>query len=1672
MKKNILGLDLGTNSIGWALIEHDFENKQGKILGMGSRIVPMDAGEMGKFAEGSSISKTADRTKYRSARRLRERNLLRRERLHRVLNVLGFLPEHYASEIDFEKHFGKFKEETEPKLVWRKNGKKKNGKDKFEFIFPELFKEMLADFRMSQPELLSGNNKKGEPFKIPYDWTIYYLRKKALEEAITKEQMAWLILNFNQKRGYYQLRGEEEVDDRNKKEFVALLKIINVEKGEVDKKNDKKNWYSITFENGWKHSFPFTTEPNWLNTEREFLVTEEYDDDGNIKIVKDKKKDTDGREKRNITTLPSFEEIELLSKKEQDKFYGKIKARTEITIAKSNKTVGSYIYDTLLQKPSQKIRGKLIRTIERKFYKDELIAILKKQIELQPELFTDDLYNACVRELYRSNEAHQLQLSQKDFVHLFVEDIIFYQRPLRSQKSAIGNCTLEYRLHKMNVKDENGNAIKNVFVKGKDGKDIEIKEFLKCIPKSNPYYQEFRVWQWLRNLKIYTRKGDYDVTNKFIAEASIDQNKHEKGLEKLYEFLMTKKEVNHIDILKHFIEPIIKEKYPDAKSKKLKEEMTKEIKQYRWNYVFDDSKEKEEDKSKKYPMNKTGYEIRERLEKVKDVPSDFLNRVKEQQLWHIIYSVTDKKEYETALESFAKKHQLYYVPKAERDTENPDKECFVYNFKNLVWTEKDYGSYSEKAIKKLLPLMRLGKYWKEDEIIKDSTKYLNNINTLIEKIDTKAKAITEKEKEDWNKTINQNLYNELLEFKNGDIDSFKGLPLHLAQYLVYGRHSELGSIDIWERSFDVQTYLYNFKQHSLRNPIVEQIITETLRTVRDIWEHYAEENQIPFEMVYDEHKKKNVKSYPKFFDEIHIELGREMKNTAEDRKEMTKQISENENTNLRIKAMLMEFATDKYFNNDADYTEFAKDNTLLTFYQKGNNPIRAYSQTQQDILKIYEEGVLQTYTDQELKDIKTGEFRKDKDGKQKEVSIYDISTTAQPSKNEITRYKLWLEQKYCSPYTGQMISLAKLFTPAYEIEHIIPKSRYFDDSLSNKVICEAEVNSLKDNQLGLEFIKNSFGQKITTIGSGEVAILTEDAYKKFVDEHYSKNKAKRNKLLLEDIPDKMIARQMNDTRYISKFVSNLLSNLVRTDKSDDGVNSKNLISSNGKITDRLKQDWGLNNVWNELILPRFERMNRLTNTTAFTTISKEGHIIPTVPFELSKGFQKKRIDHRHHAMDALVIACVTRDHVNLLNNQSANTENNRKDLQNKLRNKEKWLDSKGNERDKFTEFKLPWEHFVKDAKDNLESIVVSFKQNLRVINKATNTYQKFENGKKIEKRQEGMNWAIRKTLHKEFVFGKVNLHWEKVPKGKVNVAIRRTLSPSIDLNKLTDTAIRKILRNYLAYCIKMKKNEIMADKPSDEKNLKNQLKELIDKPEAVAFTPEGIECLNNNIMSFNNGKFHKPIYKVRVYEVCSRFPLGQNGNKKDKYVETADGTNLFFVVYESKDTKDRMFDTVPLNEVIEHQKLQVSLNIEKSKRTEVPIKNVLEHKNKKIEVNYLFHLSPNDLVYVPTEEELINISSIDFSNLTIEQKKRIYKFTDGSGKMANFIPANIANVLFNINKDKQKKTFGKELFPIQNEIGVGSQGSKNENAFTGEQIKAICIKLKVDRLGNISKVTS
>lgn len=1504
--KKILGLDLGTNSIGWAVVnEEQIEDISflSGIDGAGCRIIPMSADLMGDFEKGNGVSQTKERTGYRGIRRLRERFLLRRERMHRTLGIMGFLPKHYAESID---KFGKFNNGTEPKIEWRKG---ENGK--FEFIFQSSFNEMLDNFQALHPELCDR--------KIPADWTLYYLRKKALTHKISKEELAWILLNFNQKRGYYQLRGEDEEGDMSKKEEYMKLTVIDVI--DTGDKKGKATWYNIKLSNGLTYKRSSEQTLDWIGKEKEFIVTKQLEKDGSVK------KDKDGEPK-----------ISIRSPKEDD--WNLLKKRTESDIDGSNKTVGAYIYDNILSNPDLKVIGKLVRTIERKFYRSELKEIIRKQSEFHPELSDRALYEKCLNELYPNNEAYRNSIQGKDFIYLLAEDIIFYQRPLKSKKHLISNCPYETRTY---LDKENG----------------ELKtDPIKCIAKSHPLFQEFRIWQFISNLRIYSADGtNRDITDQYLSET--------KDWERLFEFLNDKKEIDQAVFISKFLGlKKVGDKFP-----------------VRWNYVED----------KKYPCNKTRHAICTKLTKEESgkLTEELLTKI-----WHLLYSIKTKEEIDAVFSD----SKIGIGGIYDELLEHFSKES-IARIKSIRLEEEDYGSYSEKAIKKLLSLMRLGKHWSQNLIDTGTSERIDKI--LSGEFDSGIKDSIRQRASDFT-----------------CIKDFQGLPVWFACYVVYGRHSENKEARKWYCPKDIDIFLAEFKQHSMRNPIVEQVVTETLRTVRDIW---IKTGQI---------------------DEIHIELGRELKSTKEQRERITRRNIENENTNQRIRTLLTEFLNPE-------------------FEIEG---VRPYSPTQQDILKIYEEAVLQ-------------------DNITREDEINNIinklnsnEPAKRPTRSEILKYKLWLDQKYCSPYTGQPIPLAKLFTHEYEIEHIIPQSRYFDDSFQNKVICEAEVNKLKDRLLGKEFINKHHGEIVTCSGGRNVTIQSVEGYEEFVKKHYSGNRDKLRNLLLEDIPDGFIERQMNDTRYISRYIMGLLSNIVREETApgvfEEEAISKNLIACNGSITTRLKKDWGLNDVWNSIILPRFIRLNEICKTDRFTSTNTEGHIIPDMPDELLRGFTKKRIDHRHHAMDAIVIACATRSHIHLLNNEAAKSSNKaiRHQLSHKLRRYEKIVIN-GEERPVAKEFLKPWNTFTQDVHKILKEIIVSFKQNLRVMNKASNKYMSYydEGGNlrldKSSKPVKGMTtqktkeswWAIRKPLHKDTVFGKV--HLRKIKEVRLSVALT---CPDAIVDKDFKKEIKRLLglgydeKRIKKFFVEGENKDIWAefnpnkikvyyftddtfatrkalDDSFDEKKIKTSVtdtgiqKILLKHLEAnggnpqIAFSPDGIEKMNANLETLNGGKKHQPIYKVRVYEAASKFAVGTNGNKGDKYVEAAKGTNLYFGVY-ADDNGVRSYATVALNEVIDRLKQGLS-----------PVPEINENNDK-----LLFWLSPNDLVYVPDNEEITK------GEIAVQKESdKIYKIVSFTNKRIHCIPYNVSKAIV----DKVEYT------------------QLNKIEFTAE--KEIFIPVKVDRLGNI-----
>lgn len=1472
----ILGLDLGTNSIGWALV--DEEGK--KIIKAGSRIIPMDAAAMGKYEAGNLQSQASVRTGFRSVRRMYERAKLRRSRLLRVLNIMDFLPEHYRGQIDFVDRLGQFKEGCQPLLPYRKELTGKN-----EFIFMDSFREMLSDFAVHQPSLVNHGKK------IPYDWTIYYLRRKALSQPISRQELAWIILQFNAKRGYYQRRSDEGATTNANEEY-KILTVVDVKDTGADKKNKQMHWYEITYENGGVQKKQSIMPPKKPGDVAELIVSTKKKKDGSLSVS-------------------------LREPREDD--WTLLKKRTESQIEQSHETVGEYIYTHLLGDSNTKVRGKLVRTIDRAYYKKELEAILEKQKEFIPELSDRTLLMKCTQELYRQNKGHAEALAGKDLIHLLVDDIIFYHRPLKSKKSEIADCPLErYRFY-----DKAGQM---------------VQKTIKCTPKSDPMFQEFRLWQFLRNLRILAREKEVDGRLRMDVDVTEEILKDDADVAALFQWLSLRRDVKEKQLLEA---PVL--------------HLGKQASHYRWNYAEDYT----------FPCCETRAEFYSRLSKVEGAPT--LSHEQEQDLWHILYSVDDVADLRKALRHFASKNGL-------------DEHSFVNAFCDIKPFEDDYASFSHKAIRRLLPLMRCGQYWDVDKIDNQTRRRIDNI------IDGVA-----------DDTIAEQVREKLKELRR--IEDFKFLPLWKASYLVYNRHSETSDLSIWQSPDDIDDYLKNhFKQHALRNPVVEAVLGEAMRVVRDIWKTYGK------------------------IEEIHIEMGRDLKQNNKQRAEATRRASENQRVNTRIKWLLSEFAKPQYLVEN----------------------VRPQSPSQTELLKIYEDGVL--HSGQDVPD--DIQAIADKLGNRpSEVSASDIK-----------RYRLWLEQGYKSPYTGQPIPLSKLFTPAYEIEHIIPQARYYDDSLSNKVICESEVNKAKGCLLAYEFIQQQGGAIITATGGRQYKILDKEQYFDFVNKHYASNRTKMRKLLMDEIPQSFIQRQLTDTRYIARKAIEIFSHLVREDGEAEAM-PKRMVVTNGSITTRLKKDWGMNDVWNDIVAPRFERLNRLLNTDAYgewTNLEGNRFFRISVPLESSRNFSKKRLDHRHHAMDAIVIACTTRDHVNLINNSAAFDEGGKRryDLRSKLCEKVK-TDALGNY---VWRFRKPWDSFTQDSHAELDRIVASFKQNLRVINRMTNYYWKYVNGKKQLVRQtKGDGWAVRKSLHKATVAGAVRLQTRKT------VSLKEALA---DISSIVDKNVRKTIRSIIADVYKNNVSEktllkyfkdrgykigktdirrlevyklpdlpdlsasrVMVDASFNQKTinavtdsgirtiLTRHLEKYRDAqgkehPEQ-AFSPEGLARMNADIQTLNGGKPHKPIVKVRKSEALGmKFPIGESGANMAKYVEADKGTNLFFAVYVDEEGK-RDFESIPFNVAVERMKQGLG-PAESSNKD-----------GKKL----LFVLSPFDIVALREGDE-----------------STLYRFVSSTKKEAFFLPVNVSAVIEN------KKEYGSM--------------NKTELTDNGLSIKQSAIKIEVDRLGN------
>jgi CRISPR-associated endonuclease Csn1 len=209
-----------------------------------------------------------------------------------------------------------------------------------------------------------------------------------------------------------------------------------------------------------------------------------------------------------------------------------------------------------------------------------------------------------------------------------------------------------------------------------------------------------------------------------------------------------------------------------------------------------------------------------------------------------------------------------------------------------------------------------------------------------------------------------------------------------------------------------------------------------------------------------------------------------------------------------------------------------------------------------------------------------------------------------PSPHLLRKLRLWEEQKVGSahlcPFTGEPISFKMAISEETEIEHILPFSKTLDDSMANKVLCIREANRAKKDRSpydafhmnptvgGRKYVYDDILFRADNLGNKRWR-FHPDAMERFENDE-------------RDFLD----RQLNETKYLSRIARSYLSHLYN-EKAEGRLRVRAIP---GKLTAMLRGKWGLSGLLGD------------HNRTGGEDGAK----------------RKNRDDHRHHAIDAFVIA--------------------------------------------------------------------------------------------------------------------------------------------------------------------------------------------------------------------------------------------------------------------------------------------------------------------------------------------------------------------------------------------------------------------------------------------------
>lgn len=323
------------------------------------------------------------------------------------------------------------------------------------------------------------------------------------------------------------------------------------------------------------------------------------------------------------------------------------------------------------------------------------------------------------------------------------------------------------------------------------------------------------------------------------------------------------------------------------------------------------------------------------------------------------------------------------------------------------------------------------------------------------------------------------------------------------------------------------------------------------------------------------------------------------------------------------------------------------------------------------------------------------------------------------NRRNIEKWRLYEQTDGQCLYCGNKVELADFLNgDESDVEHIIPKAKLFDDSFQNKVISHRKCNKAKDNLTAYDYM--------LTQSSADLHRFEESIAQLFKDRKITK--AKRDKLLMTDakIPTDFIARQLRETQYIARKSREILQEVCR-----------NVWATSGSVTEKLRKLWG----WEEALMHlQFEKYKAVGKTEWFEYESngqqhKKERIIGWT----------KRDDHRHHAIDALTIACTQQGFIQRIN--TLNSKHTRDEMLAEV--KDQTYKERLTLLEKSLLTKRPFD--TATVEHHVSQILISFKAGKKVATLGTRKVKK--DGKSVVK-QEGII-IPRGALSEESVYGKI-----------------------------------------------------------------------------------------------------------------------------------------------------------------------------------------------------------------------------------------------------------------------------------------------------------------------------